>query len=98
MDFIRVQDLLCSNMRPCIRSIGGRHCDCVLRQSYTYFSTDECLNEFQMFNDPSELARDPRMVRAVGVRMGGTALVDTVISIAMTYYVSLLVRNISKVD
>jgi hypothetical protein len=51
-----------------------------------------------MFNDPSELARDPHMVRAVGVRMGGTALVDTVISIAMTYYVSLLVRNISKVD
>ncbi|KAJ7144290.1 hypothetical protein C8R44DRAFT_846167 [Mycena epipterygia] len=41
---------------------------------------------YYMFNDASEIARDPHMVRAVGVRMGGTALVDTVISIAMTYY------------
>ncbi|KAJ7451312.1 hypothetical protein FB451DRAFT_1284169 [Mycena latifolia] len=41
---------------------------------------------YYMFMDASEVARNPHMVRAVGIRMGGSALVDAVIAVAMTYF------------
>jgi len=39
-----------------------------------------------MFNDATELAKNPHLVRAVGVRLAGSAMVDTVISVSMTYF------------
>ncbi|KAF8529965.1 hypothetical protein JB92DRAFT_2695155, partial [Gautieria morchelliformis] len=36
--------------------------------------------------DPSEVSRSNGLVRSVGIRLGGSALVDTVIAISMTYY------------
>ncbi|KAF8508295.1 hypothetical protein JB92DRAFT_640671 [Gautieria morchelliformis] len=36
--------------------------------------------------DPSEVTRSNGLVFAVGIRLGGSALVDTVVAITMTYY------------
>ncbi|KAJ6616497.1 hypothetical protein B0H10DRAFT_1799514 [Mycena sp. CBHHK59/15] len=41
---------------------------------------------YYMFNDASEVSRNAHLVRAVGVRLAGSALVDTVISVSMTYF------------
>lgn len=42
---------------------------------------------FQLHHDPSENARSLGLKRAVGVRLGGSAVVDIVIAGSMTYYV-----------
>ncbi|KAJ7247232.1 hypothetical protein C8J57DRAFT_1523015 [Mycena rebaudengoi] len=39
-----------------------------------------------LFNDAMETARHPYMSRAIIIRLGGSALVDTVIAVLMTYY------------
>ncbi|KAJ7280802.1 hypothetical protein C8J57DRAFT_1711791 [Mycena rebaudengoi] len=39
-----------------------------------------------LFNDAMEIARHPYMSRAIIIRLGGSAVVDTVIAILMTYY------------
>lgn len=46
-------------------------------------------NQTQMFNDASEASRSSGLVRAVGVRLAGSAFVDVVISVSMTYFVGL---------
>ncbi|KIK53876.1 hypothetical protein GYMLUDRAFT_207154 [Collybiopsis luxurians FD-317 M1] len=47
-----------------------------------------------LWRDSSEVTRSDGLVRAVGIRLGGSAFVDTVIAISMTYY---LVRSKSEV-
>ncbi|KAJ7868849.1 hypothetical protein B0H13DRAFT_1896911 [Mycena leptocephala] len=44
----------------------------------------------QIYNDASEVTRSEGLVRAVGIRLGGSAVLDTVIAVAMTYF---LVRS-----
>ncbi|KAJ6548566.1 hypothetical protein B0H19DRAFT_997104, partial [Mycena capillaripes] len=41
-----------------------------------------------LFNDAMETARHPYTSRAIGIRLGGSAAVDTVIAILMTYYMT----------
>ncbi|KAJ6570516.1 hypothetical protein DFH09DRAFT_1080080 [Mycena vulgaris] len=41
---------------------------------------------YYMFQDASEMAREPSLVLSVSIRMVGVAVVDTVISVAMTYF------------
>ncbi|KAF8191973.1 hypothetical protein K438DRAFT_2136689 [Mycena galopus ATCC 62051] len=49
---------------------------------------------YYMFMNAVETARSSGMVRAVGVRLAGSALVDTVISTSMTYFVGYSDRHI----
>ncbi|KAJ7754594.1 hypothetical protein B0H16DRAFT_1542905 [Mycena metata] len=49
---------------------------------------------YYLFTDASEVTRSDGLVRAVGVRLGVSAAVDTVIAAAMTYF---LVRSRSQV-
>ncbi|KAF7377596.1 hypothetical protein MSAN_00182400 [Mycena sanguinolenta] len=39
-----------------------------------------------LYNDASEVARSVGLVRAVGIRLAGSAAVDTVIAVSMTYF------------
>ncbi|KAJ7233852.1 hypothetical protein B0H12DRAFT_166227 [Mycena haematopus] len=39
-----------------------------------------------LYNDASEVARSAGLVRAVGIRLAGSAAVDTVIAVSMTYF------------
>jgi len=41
---------------------------------------------YYLYIDPSEHNRAPGLVRAVGIRLGGSAFVDIVIAFSMTYY------------
>ncbi|KAE9387721.1 hypothetical protein BT96DRAFT_890965 [Gymnopus androsaceus JB14] len=41
-----------------------------------------------LFQDASEVTRSSGLVRAVGVRLGGSGFVDTVIAISMTYFLA----------
>jgi hypothetical protein len=41
----------------------------------------------QLYNDASEVTRSVGLVRAVGIRLAGSAAVDTVIAVSMTYFV-----------
>ncbi|KAJ7472360.1 hypothetical protein B0H11DRAFT_2282904 [Mycena galericulata] len=41
---------------------------------------------YHLYIDASEVTRSPFLVRAVGVRLAGSALVDTVIAASMTYF------------
>ncbi|KAJ7151020.1 hypothetical protein C8R46DRAFT_1123213 [Mycena filopes] len=49
---------------------------------------------YYLYTDASEVTRSDGLVRAVGVRLGGSAVVDTVIAVFMTYY---LVRSRNRV-
>ncbi|KAJ6602332.1 hypothetical protein B0H10DRAFT_2317106 [Mycena sp. CBHHK59/15] len=40
---------------------------------------------FYLFTDASEVTHVAGLVRAVGVRLGGSAVIDAVIAVAMTY-------------
>jgi len=39
-----------------------------------------------MFMDASETARAPHLVKSIGIRLGGTAVVDAVITVSMCYF------------
>ncbi|KAF8201222.1 hypothetical protein K438DRAFT_1821628 [Mycena galopus ATCC 62051] len=41
---------------------------------------------YYIYNDASEVARSVGLVRAVGIRLAGSATVDTVIAVSMTYF------------
>ncbi|KAJ7909032.1 hypothetical protein B0H13DRAFT_2330737 [Mycena leptocephala] len=41
---------------------------------------------YYMFIDASETSKNPNLIHAVGVRLSGSAIVDTVIAVSMTYY------------
>ncbi|KAF7369109.1 putative Transmembrane protein [Mycena venus] len=41
---------------------------------------------YYLYNDASEVTRSEGLVRAVGIRLGGSAVVDSVIAISMTYF------------
>ncbi|KAJ7088654.1 hypothetical protein C8R44DRAFT_649244 [Mycena epipterygia] len=41
---------------------------------------------FYIYNDASEVTRSVGLVRAVGIRLGGSSVVDTVIAVCMTYF------------
>jgi hypothetical protein len=50
----------------------------------------------QMFIDASETSKNPNLIHAVGVRLSGSAIVDTVIAASMTYFVSSLVVTLTR--
>ncbi|KAJ7883420.1 hypothetical protein B0H14DRAFT_3128582 [Mycena olivaceomarginata] len=41
---------------------------------------------YYLYNDASEVTRSVGLVRAVGIRLAGSAAVDTVIAVSMTYF------------
>ncbi|KAJ7678093.1 hypothetical protein DFH06DRAFT_566023 [Mycena polygramma] len=41
---------------------------------------------YYIYNDASEITRSVGLVRAVGIRLGGSAVLDTVIAVSMTYF------------
>lgn len=88
MDFLSVKSHVRCGLPPCIPPVGRRHRNLILCEFYE--SSKEMLTQWQMFMDASESSRNEHMVRAVGVRLAGSALVDTVISVAMTYFVSFI--------